>query len=311
MATQSSVRNQTEPTEQHREEARQWESESSRHPSAQESRYNAPGYGAPSWTRRHERRAEYGRWGSSHSQSGDSDRYASEQAPSSWDREPESWQGQPSGNVDHRPQPGSGMGQGQYAPQSGNYRSIHRTDYGHSGSWGGSSGAMAGSEYGRNHGTHSPSYGIGDGRRPSWQHRWPEDEHRYAERGYRPRSEEGYTWFGEEQAERQRELDSRMADREEFGQMHNGGKSFRGVGPKAYRRSDERIREDISDRLSEDEVLDASGIELLVKDAEVTLNGTVDSRRSKRRAEDICESVSGVQHVQNNLRLRQEVPVKG
>ncbi|HXR89686.1 MAG TPA: BON domain-containing protein, partial [Steroidobacteraceae bacterium] len=38
---------------------------------------------------------------------------------------------------------------------------------------------------------------------------------------------------------------------------------------------------------------------------EVTLNGAVDSRQAKRCAEDIADSVSGVRHVQNNLRVRE------
>jgi osmotically-inducible protein OsmY len=62
--------------------------------------------------------------------------------------------------------------------------------------------------------------------------------------------------------------------------------------------------------LAEDEWLDASGIEVLVKDGEVTLNGQVDNRLSKRRVEDISESVSGVQHVQNNIRSSREVSIK-
>jgi hypothetical protein len=36
----------------------------------------------------------------------------------------------------------------------------------------------------------------------------------------------------------------------------------------------------------------------------VTLNGEVSSREEKRRAEDLAESVSGVGHVQNNLRVK-------
>jgi hypothetical protein len=37
----------------------------------------------------------------------------------------------------------------------------------------------------------------------------------------------------------------------------------------------------------------------------VTLSGTVRDRNEKRRAEDIAESVQGVSHVQNNLRVGQ------
>jgi hypothetical protein len=81
------------------------------------------------------------------------------------------------------------------------------------------------------------------------------------------------------------------------------GRSHRGRGPKGYQRSDERICEDISDRLTDDPVVDASEIEVRVAGSEVTLNGTVASRTEKRRAEDIAEDVSGVTHVQNNLRV--------
>ena len=77
----------------------------------------------------------------------------------------------------------------------------------------------------------------------------------------------------------------------------------RGRGPRGYKRSDERIREDVNDRLSDDHFLDASDIEVSVSNGEVTLSGTVNSRADKRRAEDIAESVSAVTHVQNSLRV--------
>lgn len=80
--------------------------------------------------------------------------------------------------------------------------------------------------------------------------------------------------------------------------------AFRGRGPQGYRRSDERIREDINDRLTDDEWLDATHIEVAVADGEVTLTGQVESRRDKRRAEDIAEAVSGVGDVQNLLRIQ-------
>lgn len=79
---------------------------------------------------------------------------------------------------------------------------------------------------------------------------------------------------------------------------------FRGRGPAGYRRSDERIREDVNDRLTDDPFLDATGIQVSVKECEVTLDGTVRSRQCKRQAEGLAEAVSGVAHVQNNLRIR-------
>lgn len=77
----------------------------------------------------------------------------------------------------------------------------------------------------------------------------------------------------------------------------------RGRGPRGYKRSDERILEDVSDRLTEDPHVDARAIEVRVEEGEITLDGTVGSRWEKRHAEDIAESVSGVAHVQNNLRV--------
>jgi osmotically-inducible protein OsmY len=77
----------------------------------------------------------------------------------------------------------------------------------------------------------------------------------------------------------------------------------RGRGPKDYKRSDERIREDVNDILTEDAHLDATGITVETKDAEVTLSGRVHNRHDKRHAEDLAERVSGVKHVQNNLRV--------
>jgi len=86
--------------------------------------------------------------------------------------------------------------------------------------------------------------------------------------------------------------------------------SYRGVGPKNYERADDRIREDVCERLSQDEYVDASDIEVTVAGGVVTLAGTIDARGSKRRAEDIAESVGGVRDVQNNLRLAQEASAR-
>lgn len=84
----------------------------------------------------------------------------------------------------------------------------------------------------------------------------------------------------------------------------NPKQHHRGRGPRGYERSDERINEDVHDRLTEDWVLDASEITVSVSGGEVTLDGTVDSRQDKRRAEDIVDGISGVGHVQNNLRVK-------
>jgi osmotically-inducible protein OsmY len=78
---------------------------------------------------------------------------------------------------------------------------------------------------------------------------------------------------------------------------------YTGRGPRGYQRSDERIQEDVSERLMQHGRLDASDIEVQVANGEVTLTGNVRTREEKRHAEDVAESVSGVQHVQNQLRV--------
>ena len=88
-----------------------------------------------------------------------------------------------------------------------------------------------------------------------------------------------------------------------YGNTTRGSSQF-GKGPKGYVRSDDRIREDVCDRLSDDDEVDASDITVSVKDAEVILEGTVIDRQSKHRAEDIAESISGVKEVTNHLRAR-------
>ena len=89
-----------------------------------------------------------------------------------------------------------------------------------------------------------------------------------------------------------------------YGGSGQPGQSHRGKGPKGYTRPDDRIREDVNDRLADDDMLDASDIAVTVSGGEVTLEGQVDSRQAKRQAEDCVENCSGVKHVQNNLRVR-------
>ena len=80
-----------------------------------------------------------------------------------------------------------------------------------------------------------------------------------------------------------------------------------GLGPKGYQRSDDRIREEICDRMTEDAMLDASEIEVAVKQGEVTLSGSVTSRDQQCRAEDVAERISGVRNVANQLRITRDV----
>lgn len=77
-----------------------------------------------------------------------------------------------------------------------------------------------------------------------------------------------------------------------------------GKGPRGYTRSDERIYEEVCDRLTEHGQLDATDISVEVKNGEVTLTGTTPDRAAKRLAEDISESVYGVRDVHNRIHLQ-------
>lgn len=160
----------------------------------------------------------------------------------------------------------SGSSSGNYGQQGRDWNSG-RGSYGQGGNYGQSGNYGQGSNYGQ-----SGNYGQQQDR--GW---WDKTR------------DEMSSWFGDDDAERRRRMD-RM-------------ESHRGKGPKNYQRSEERIREDISDRLSDDDSLDASDIEIKVNGSEVTLSGTVETRAAKRRAEDIAEAVSGVSNVQNQLRV--------
>lgn len=79
---------------------------------------------------------------------------------------------------------------------------------------------------------------------------------------------------------------------------------FTGRGPKGYTRSDDRIREDVSDRLEQHGEIDATEIEVRVAQGEVTLEGTVEDRWMKRMAEDLVEECPGVKQVNNRIRVQ-------
>ena len=71
------------------------------------------------------------------------------------------------------------------------------------------------------------------------------------------------------------------------------------------RRPDERLQDDVTERLAAELRDAATQIQVTATDGEVTLAGTVDSTEDRRRAGDIAEGVAGVVSVLNNLRVRQ------
>lgn len=83
-----------------------------------------------------------------------------------------------------------------------------------------------------------------------------------------------------------------------------GRQSHRGKGPRNYSRSDERITEDLNERLMQDDDIDATHINVSVSNGEVTLEGTVEQRWMKHRIEDLAERCSGVKDVENRIRVK-------
>ncbi len=75
-------------------------------------------------------------------------------------------------------------------------------------------------------------------------------------------------------------------------------------GPKGYKRSDERIREDICDALCSAYEIDSSDVEIKVQNGEVTITGTVPDRQTKLRIEHLADRMSGVNEVTNQVRIK-------
>jgi osmotically-inducible protein OsmY len=94
-----------------------------------------------------------------------------------------------------------------------------------------------------------------------------------------------------------------------FGQGGLGGsmrgQQQRGRGPKGYKRSDDRIKEDLSERI-EDQGIDASEVEVQVSNGEVILSGTVHERQVRFQLEHLADQISGVKDVTNNIRVTRE-----
>lgn len=77
-----------------------------------------------------------------------------------------------------------------------------------------------------------------------------------------------------------------------------------GKGPRAPRqRGDDEIRADAEQALTDDSWLDASAVDVQIEAGVATLDGDVESRAAKRRAEDLVDEIPGVNDVRNNLRI--------
>ncbi len=88
-----------------------------------------------------------------------------------------------------------------------------------------------------------------------------------------------------------------------YGLMGPGDAGFSGVGPKGYKKSDERLHEEACEASFRNPWVDASEIDVKVVDGVITVSGTVNGREEKREAESCMENISGVVDIRNELRL--------
>jgi hypothetical protein len=74
--------------------------------------------------------------------------------------------------------------------------------------------------------------------------------------------------------------------------------------PRAEDSSDERIREEIRQRLMLHTDFDATDIDVSIKDDTVILTGMVEDQEAKRLAEYVAEDVLGERKLENRLKVR-------
>lgn len=73
------------------------------------------------------------------------------------------------------------------------------------------------------------------------------------------------------------------------------------------RRPDDEVRNDVSGRLTQHMEVDASRIQIHVRNGIVTLSGMVPAASERRMASKLTKSVRGVRSVKNDLRTETEL----
>jgi hypothetical protein len=234
--------------------------------------------------------------------------------------EPERWSGRSQGYY------GTGSQQGQ---RGGRWYGSQQDEFGQGRGYRGEPGQMHGQNYGQGTrlgrgqgyqqrgGRMGQQYGTGFGREQGWQGQgYGQGYGRSNQPGYGPGMQgQGYGQMGQGW-QGQDYLTDRMEDDFDtdfddtpitvtYTEFWLVPGPFSGIGPDDYTRSPERLREDIIQRLTQHGQIDAANIAVEVNDnCEVTLTGQVNSRPAKRLAEDVAESVWGVNDVHNQLKVR-------
>lgn len=131
---------------------------------------------------------------------------------------------------------------------------------------------------------------------------------------YDPERRAAYRRYSEADRDYGRRMDGGDYRPEQPRSWMDGARDFFSPAPRPHRAdtrsarsrrgpSDRVLWAVIVERLEDERGLDLRDLEVIVEDAEVTLNGTVRHKADKRRIEDVAD-IDGVRHVQNNLRHR-------
>jgi osmotically-inducible protein OsmY len=214
---------------------------------------------------------------------------------------------------------------GDYARGSGGYGRQEMSSRYQRGNYGRSTdhGREGQSDWRTGNPRHHEDYGRG-GYQQSYDNRWDSSSQRddwrtgrQEQGGYRQSGNQGYGYRGQQQSGMGGTYEGEFGPEAGSQNYGTGGSEWSyteiwmipgpmsGRGPEGYQRSDERIKEDVCERLSHHGQLDASKVRINVQNGEVTLEGEVESRGAKRMAEDAVDSVSGVRDVHNQLRVQQ------
>lgn len=131
--------------------------------------------------------------------------------------------------------------------------------------------------------------------------RFPED---FNQRNFSGRDDHHRGGFGDRDYNRDYNLGTGTSMR--MNRYENSDRGFYGKGPKGWKRSDDRIKDEVCEALNDSYHVDASEIEVSVKDGHVSLSGSIDSRETKREVERLVDGVRGVEDIQNNLKLNRK-----
>jgi len=188
-----------------------------------------------------------------------------------------------------------------------NYPSGSNFDFQDQGNFGYGSGSNYGSRE-RNQdrfGQSQDSYSYGSHSPYNYQ-----NQNRYGQQNREDSTIQNYSGWGTSSDSDSEYEGSRRGSPSQLGNMYGLNREysskgrFSGTTPKNFKRSDERIYDEICDRLSQGGHFDVSDVEIKVEDGEVTLEGSLDNRSDKHRIEMLADSVMGVKEITNQIKIK-------